>query len=266
MKLGFTLEQAPDEAVLAGVQADMARCCVPVRDDVIEAHALILTRLARPGTWWRGAERVAIAAATRSARDCTYCEARKSALSPYAVAGNHRVHPYYQGLLPAAVVDIIHFATTDAPRMTKEAIGRLVAAGISEAHYVEALGIAVAVRSVDQACRGLGARLHELPAPVAGEPSRIRPEVEPAAEAFVPMLPAHQPAPPNDDLWDANSIYFGLRAMSLVPDAVRDLRILSAAHYIPLDKATDFAYGRTLGREQMELLAGRVSALNDCFY
>ena len=262
----LALQQAPDETVLAGVQADMARCCVPVRDDVTQAHALVLTRLARPGTWWQGAERVAIAAATRSARGCSYCEARKAALSPNGVAGGHRIDPDYQDVLPPAVVDIIHFATTDASRMTKAAIAGLVDVGISEAHYVEALGIAVAVRSIDQACRGLGVPLHQLPAPVAGEPTRIRPDVEPAGEAFVPMLAARQPAPPNDDLWDANSIYFGLRAMSLVPDAVRDLRILSAAQYIPLDKATDFAYGRTLERGQLELLAGRVSAINDCFY
>ena len=54
--------------------------------------------------------------------------------------------------------------------------------------------------------------------------------------------------------------------MSLVPDAVRDLRILSAAQYQPLDKAGDFAYRRALGREQVELVAGRVSAINECFY
>ena len=54
--------------------------------------------------------------------------------------------------------------------------------------------------------------------------------------------------------------------MSLVPDAVRDLRILAHVQYLGLDESMDFAQGRTLGREQMELLAGRVSAINDCFY
>ena len=169
-------------------------------------------------------------------------------------------------VLPPAMVDAIHFATTDASRMTAAVIGNLTDAGLSDAHYVEALGIAVAMRSIDQTCRGLGVPLHQLPVPVAGEPSRIRPAVEQAGEAFVPMMAARQPDPPNDDLWDGDSIYFGLRAMSLVPDAVRDLRILSAAHYLPLDQASDFAYRRGLGREQMELLAARVSAINDCFY
>ena len=120
---------------------------------------------------------------------------------------------------------------------------------------------------MDQTCRGLGVPDHRLPEPVAGEPSRIRPgDVEPAGQAFVAMMPGRQPVPPNDDLWDDNSIFYGLRAMSLVPDAVRDLLILARPQYLPLDVAGDFSQGRSLGREQMELVAGRVSSINDCFY
>ena len=59
-----------------------------------------------------------------------------------------------------------------------------------------------------------------------------------------------------------------LRAMSLVPDAVRLLKVLSAAHYIPMEDVPDpSASGdRALSRAQIELIAGRVSAMNDCFY
>lgn len=260
------IEQAADKKILASVVDDMAECSVSVRDDIIEGHALVFTRIAMPGTWWTGAERVAIAAAARSARNCHFCEERKAAISPYAVEGEHSSDPHDEGLLPPAIIDIIHMATTDASRMTEAAINKLSDDGLTDDHYVEALGIAVAVRSIDQTCRGLGVPLHRLPTAVAGEPSHIRPEVEPADEAFVAMMPARQPAPPNDDLWDDDSIYYGLRAMSLVPDAVRDLRILAAAQYMALDLAADFSQGRTLGREQMELLAGRVSAINDCFY
>jgi len=218
-----------------------------------------------PGTWWTGAERVAIAAATRSARACVFCEERKAALSPYAVSGTHTIDPQFAGILPTAIIDIIHLATTDATRMTQAAIEKLADEGLSDAHYVEALGITAAIRSVDQACRGLGAPLHQLPTPIEGEPSRVRPADAAPGEAFIPMLPADYPAAPNDDLWDELGA-FGLRAMSLVPDAVRDLLLLSAAQYVGIDVAFDMSKGRTLGREQMELLAGRVSAINDCFY
>ena len=262
----FELDQWMDETVLVGVQHDLAQCGVPVREDLIEAHAAVLSRIARPGAWWTGAQRVAMVAATRSARDCPLCEQRREALSPHAIQGAHQLAPSHADVLPAELVDIIHFATTDAVRMTQADIDDLAAAGLSDAHYVEALGVAVAVRSRDQTCRGLGAPLHELPAPVDGEPSRVQPGAEPAGQACVPMLAVAQPPPPNDDLWDDNSNFYGLRALSLVPDAVRDLRILSAAQYLPLDKAGDCAYRRALGREQVELLAGRVSAINECFY
>jgi alkylhydroperoxidase family enzyme len=59
-----------------------------------------------------------------------------------------------------------------------------------------------------------------------------------------------------------------LRAMSLVPDAVRRMQDLSSAQYIPLDQLANPSAdpGRALSRAQIELIAGRVSALNECFY
>jgi hypothetical protein len=42
---------------------------------------------------------------------------------------------------------------------------------------------------------------------------------------------------------------------------------LSAAHYLPMGQVRDpSATAGTLNRLQMELIAGRVSALRQCFY
>jgi hypothetical protein len=58
-----------------------------------------------------------------------------------------------------------------------------------------------------------------------------------------------------------------IRAMSLVPDEVRTLADLSAAHYLPNHRVRDPAAQQgSLSRPQIELIAGRVSALNQCFY
>ena len=58
-----------------------------------------------------------------------------------------------------------------------------------------------------------------------------------------------------------------IRAMSLVPDAVRSLQELSAAHYLALKDVRDpNARMPALERPQVELIAGRISALNECFY
>ena len=59
-----------------------------------------------------------------------------------------------------------------------------------------------------------------------------------------------------------------LRAMSLVPDAVRCLNEQSRAYYMPVADVADPSTngGKTLTRQQIELVAGRVSLLNECFY
>ena len=66
-----------------------AAASTPVRADLVEAHQKLWQKLAEPGTWWTGAERVAIAAEVRKAWTCTLCTDRKSALSPSAVDGEH---------------------------------------------------------------------------------------------------------------------------------------------------------------------------------
>ena len=59
-----------------------------------------------------------------------------------------------------------------------------------------------------------------------------------------------------------------VRAMSLVPEAVRLLKTLSAAHYVAMDLVGQPGTNgdRAISRPQIELVAGRVSALNECFY
>ena len=59
-----------------------------------------------------------------------------------------------------------------------------------------------------------------------------------------------------------------IKAMSLVPDSVRLLTILGEQHYMaPKDVADPTSNsGRAISRPQIELLAGRVSSLSDCFY
>jgi hypothetical protein len=48
---------------------------------------------------------------------------------------------------------------------------------------------------------------------------------------------------------------------------VRTLNDLSAAHYLEMHQVPDPTASRgALSRPQMELVAGRVSALNGCFY
>ena len=87
-------------------------------------------------------------------------------------------------------------------------------------------------------------------------------------QAWVPMVPEINEGTPEADLWPSGLTGNVIRAMSLVPDEVRTLKDLSAAHYLPneLVRSAGVDAGRSLHRSQMELVAGRVSALNACYY
>lgn len=234
----------------------------PVASSVSAAHVRFWLRLAAPGTWWTGAERVAIARETRRGRGCDLCARRKQALSPYQTAGTHD----RASALPEIAVDAVHRLTTDASRLKREWLDRAVAGGLSVERYVELLGTVVALVSIDSFCRALGLAEHPLPEPLPGEPSRYRPASARQEEAWVPVVPEDNAATPEADLWTGRTGWV-IRAMSLVPDEVRTLNDLSAAHYLEMqDVPNPLASRGHLTRPQMELVAGRVSALNRCFY
>lgn len=234
----------------------------PVRSDLPAAHQRAWSRLAAPGAWWTAAERVAIAAECRNAWNCPLCTRRKDALSPSAVAGEHAS----LGALPAPAVDAIHRITTDPGRLSRAWFEHTLATGLTDGAYVELVGVLGTVVSIDRFCRGLGAPLHSLPEPAPGEPSRYRPTQARSGEAWVAMLPSRRPSAPDADLWGSLPVNV-VRALSLVPDEVRTLKDLTAAHYLASEQVVDpRARHGALDRTQMELLAGRVSALRECFY
>jgi hypothetical protein len=237
---------------------------LPVREDLRRAHARAWQALARPGTWWTGEQRVAIAAATRAARACELCARRRDALSPAAVVGAHeRADPQ----LAEAAVDAVHRIVTDAPRLSRSDLEKLASEGVSDAHYAELLGVVVAVVSIDAFHRALGLEPEPLPVPEPGEPTRARPASAVPDVGWLPMIPEGRASGSESDLYPAKAPHV-MRALSLVPDAVRCVRELSAAQYVPMEQVSDPGADspRALTRPQIELLAGRVSALNECFY
>ena len=235
----------------------------PVRRGFAESHQRFWDRLAAPGTWWTGKERVAIAREARAVGGCPYCRERKAALSPHTVSGSHAAATD----LPAAAVEVIHAVMNDAGRLTRKWYEARLVEGLTDGQYVEIIGTLVALVSIDRFCRGVGISEHPLPSPLPGEPNRYRPASAGPDEAWVPMVPADNSETPEADLWPAGRTGNVIRAMSLVPDEVRTLGDLSAVHYLPNTSVRDPSAAQgALSRPQMELIAGRVSILNDCFY
>src|SRR5262249_52439673 len=107
-----------------------------VRSDLAEAHRRFWRRLARPGAWWTGVERVAIAAETRNARSCQLCRTRKSALSPNVISGEHD----NRGTLPPPAVEAVHRIVSDPGRLSKPWLDSTLAAGLAVEAYVELVG------------------------------------------------------------------------------------------------------------------------------
>jgi len=153
--------------------------------------------------------------------------------------------------------------------LTRTWLDECVANGLSLEAYVEILSIVVGVLSIDTFHKALGFPLEPLPAPIEGEPSHYRPTEAKPGVAWVPMIDVNEVSKGDADMYrgmkqNANVI----TAMSLVPDAVRLLQVQSSAMYLEgsLVPQPDQNGGRALSRPQIELIAGRVSAINDCFY
>jgi hypothetical protein len=220
-------------------------------------------RLAAPGTWWTGAERLAIAAEVRNAPSCALCRRRREALSPYAVAGDHA----HLGNLAAPMVEIVHRVATDAGRLTRRWLLSTIGAEVSEMQYVETVGVIALITALDTFDLALGLPRRALPAPLAGAPTRHRPPGARHDLAWVATVAPDDLAPGDPDPYAVHGSKNIHRALSLVPQEVLNFFDLDVELYLKDDQIRDFARDyRALSHAQIELLAGRVSSLNGCFY
>ena len=202
---------------------------LPVDKTVRRAFRAEWQRLASAGTWFRGSERVAIAAEARAARSL-------------ASAGTDLSPP---------VVEAAQSISAAAQYVTRDWVEDLVARGVTLEQYVEVIGVVSRLAAVDGYCRGVGADLEPLPEPVPGDPSHERSDDAVLREAFVPTVSEDR----------------AREALSAVPAEEDARRALSDALYLPDDAVgQDLTYQGVLSRPQMELLAARVSHLNDCSY
>ena len=237
---------------------------IPIRGDLAAAQARAWERIARPGAWWDGAHRIAIAAETRNAALCGLCRARKAALSPSAVAGTHDS----LGALPEPVIEIVHRVATDPGRLSERWYRGIIAGGLGEERYVETISIVALIVAIDTMARGLGRDPQPLPTPQTGAPSGYRPRGAKPGPAWVPWV---EP----DDAADGELGHYPsdrpaaniMKALSLVPEEAEGFFDLVTRQYLPGAAMRDFTREyRAISHAQIELLAARVSALNQCLY
>jgi alkylhydroperoxidase family enzyme len=241
---------------------DYAASSYPIREDLAAAHARAWAHLARAGTWLDGATRVRVAAEVRHAPGCALCARRKAALSPYAVEGTHDG----RGELAESWIEMIHRIVSDPGRLTHAWYERMLGSGIADTHYVEIVSVIAHVTATDTFARGLGIPPQPLPEPLPGVPSHYRPAEARQHEAWAPNI-----------AWDEHGSneadYFAgppaniRRALTLVPDEARSFFDVVGHQYLPGPAMRDFGREyRAITHAQIELLAGRISAINQCTY
>jgi hypothetical protein len=242
---------------------EVGTALLPIRPELIKALEAAWLTLATPGTWWTGTERIAIAAEARRAQSCVLCRRRKEALSPYGFDGRHDS----LDVVPPEVVEAIHRLATDAGRITEKWVRHLAEGPLGEERYIEIVSVVAIITALDTFDRALGRSLRLLPEPVAGQPSRHRPAGARRGLAWVSTL-----APQDVGSGDPNP--FAVHgdknihlALSLVPQEVFNFFDLDIELYLKDHEIRDFSHEyRAISHRQIELIAGRASAVNKCFY
>lgn len=236
------------------------------RDDLLDAHRAAWEWIARSGTWLDGPTRSAVAREARHAADCALCQQRKDALSPLSVTGTHDD----LGLLGDGEVDAIHRIATDSGRLSESWLKGLVDMGVSDGAYIEITGIVAMTMMMDAFARAVGAQPADVPIPgddtVGSEPSRYRPPGARKATAWVPVVQMDDVVESDGELYggSAGGVH---QALSLVPDSKRAFWALGEPHYIPMSEIRNaHTEVRAISRAQIEILAGRTSALHQCVY
>ena len=205
---------------------------MPVADSVVEAHDQTRRAFAQPGAWWNGADRLRIVLETRKAHDRDLGAEQSEALA---------------GDLPPIAVEAIHGIRTDSGRLTRRWFDELIDMGLQPEAYVELVSVAASSVIVDTFAQGIGRGLPELPEPEPGAPTFECSDDVVDAGAWLPIKREGQ----------ANI----LRSLGLVPSALKlFFDTFNPSYYMRPNKTF------SISRPQVELVASRVSAVNECFY
>lgn len=199
-----------------------------IRPDLTENLERTWVNLAGPGAVWTGAERLAIAAEARRARD--------------------RVPPGND--LPPTATEAARLLAADPPAARRSWLDSLIAGGLDYERYIELLGVVARLVAVDTFSEALGLSLTPLPEPTGGEPTGLTDTSARPAKGWVPVV-------------GGTSI---TQALSLIPSENAELERFHGPMYLTFEEMSDPVIARGLTRPQMELVASRTSAFNECFY
>ena len=232
----------------------------PVREEVSGLHEREWDALARSGTWWSAEQRLALASEARRAR-CQAGIQEAAADEPNAVGAD----------VPEAARGLAREIALGGTRIDRAFYERARAQGLGEEEYVETVGVVARLTNLDVFARGIGVPSRPLPeARDTRELARARPTTAIDEGAFTHSVPGgRRGGADGTDLYgDAYPVSNIVRSLSLVPAEAAGLIRVLETQYVPESKYEDYTFSSQpeLSRAQVELIAARVSALNECFY
>ena len=230
-----------------------------IRASLDAAHQKTIMSFSAPGRWWSAKQRVAIVAAARDAR----CEAGLQ---------DQSVQDPSAGVIPPAAEAVARRVAVSTNDLDRGFYDQAITDGLSDAEYCEIVGVVARASNVDVFARGIGVPPRKLAQAGEEQPSRVRPEILLDEGAWTKTIPGGRRGKQEAmDTYGTNAVEgapFIYRALSLVPEEAQDLIALGASQYVEIANFMDlnFTYEPTISRQQVELLAARVSAINECFY
>jgi len=233
-----------------------------IRSDLTAAHAQVWEKLAAPGTWWSGSERLAVAEVVRSALSDA------DPVPPWDSASKSGRLPN-DSVISSELQDAVYRLALHAGTLTEQWYQKMRdATGVTPQQWVEIIEVTVIVTSVLRFAQLAGVDQPEFPEPLEGHPTRQTQPSKPANHHWVPVVHLEDSTPELAPFYDGlPALAPVIRALSSVPSAMDTLFTLGDAQYIPMREMVDLNWTRgTLSRRQIELVAGRLSAHRECFY
>lgn len=227
---------APGRVNLSELRPEIAAAC-----DRLVAH------WSTPGPSWTAAQRRALAEVVGVARRATQELAPWQ--SPLTVEGLIATGP-----LPDVAVEVAWRITNHPGTLTKEWYDAAIAGGLGPHAFVELVGVVAMANALEHLCGAVGLEPPSLPEVNADPNAATTAETATVSTHWVPTV--------DSDLPNVRT------ALSAAPAELEMQGVLLDAFYVPggalARELDDQVWG--LERTQLELVASRVSTMNECFY
>jgi len=200
--------------------------------------------LGRPGAQWTGAQRVAIAATARAAAPRPLWDRAPALAELSREATGSPLSSFVAGLVERVAVEPSSLSRDDVLEVVDE---------IGDAAYAELASVVTQVVCIDHNAAALGLAFRDLPEAEPGDPHGRRPDGMGDVGGHIQMT----------EVSDGPNVR---RSLSLAGADHERWMMLVFAMYSGSQFGEMVWDGRALTRPQVELLAARTSALNECFY